>query len=52
MIALARQGTATDPKIAAMVAFGQQVIAAPAEVTGTFNLVAGIHAPTTARSAA
>jgi uncharacterized peroxidase-related enzyme len=32
-IALARQGTATDPKMAAMVAFGQQVIAAPAEVT-------------------
>lgn len=32
-IALARQGTATDPKVAAMVAFGQQVIAAPAEVT-------------------
>jgi alkylhydroperoxidase family enzyme len=81
-IALARQGTATDAKIAAMVAFGQQVIAAPAEVTdeqvdelrelgyteeqiaevvglvslqlltGAFNLVAGIHAPTTARSAA
>jgi AhpD family alkylhydroperoxidase len=81
-IALARQGTATDPKIAAMVAFGQQVIAYPAEVTdeqfdellalgytreqiaevvglvslqmltGAFNLVAGIHANTTARSAA
>jgi AhpD family alkylhydroperoxidase len=32
-IALARQGTATDPKIAAIVAFGQQVIAAPAEIT-------------------
>jgi uncharacterized peroxidase-related enzyme len=32
-IALARQGTATDRKIAAMVAFGQQVIADPAEVT-------------------
>ena len=32
-IALARQGTATDAKVAAMVAFGQQVIAAPAEVT-------------------
>ena len=32
-IELARQGTATDPKVAAMVAFGQQVIAAPAEVT-------------------
>jgi uncharacterized peroxidase-related enzyme len=81
-IALARQGTATDPKIAAIVAFGQQVIAAPAEasdeqieelrelgytdeqmaeviglvalqqLTGAFNLVAGIHPPTTARSAA
>ena len=32
-IALAREGTATDPKVAAMVAFGQQVIAAPAETT-------------------
>lgn len=32
-IDLARQGTATDPKIAALVAFGQQLIAAPAEVT-------------------
>jgi AhpD family alkylhydroperoxidase len=32
-IALARQGTASDAKVAAMVAFGQQVIAAPAEVT-------------------
>jgi len=32
-IELARHGTATDPKVAAMVAFGQQVIAAPAEVT-------------------
>jgi AhpD family alkylhydroperoxidase len=32
-IGLARQGTATDPKIAAIVAFGQQVIAAPAEIT-------------------
>jgi uncharacterized peroxidase-related enzyme len=32
-IALARQGTATDPKIAAIVAFGQQVAAAPSEVT-------------------
>jgi uncharacterized peroxidase-related enzyme len=81
-IALARQGTATDPRIAAMIAFGQQVIAAPAEVsdaqvdelrelgytdeqiaevvgsvalqqlTGAFNLAAGIHPPTTARSAA
>ena len=74
-IALARQGTATDPRVAAMVAFGQQVIAAPAEITdeqvarlrahgytdeqiaevvgivalqqltGAFNLVAGIHPP-------
>ena len=77
-VALARQGTATDPKVAAMVAFGQQVFAAPAEVsdelralgyadeqiaevvglvslqllTGAFNLVAGIHPSTTARSAA
>ena len=32
-IDLARQGTATDAKIAALVAFGQQVAAAPAEVT-------------------
>jgi AhpD family alkylhydroperoxidase len=32
-IELARQGTSTDPKVAAIVAFGQQVIAAPAEVT-------------------
>lgn len=32
-IQLARQGTATDSKIAALVAFGQQLIAAPAEVT-------------------
>ena len=32
-IALARQGSATDPAIAAIVAFGQQVIAAPAEIT-------------------
>lgn len=32
-IELARQGTATDAKTAAMVAFGQQVIAAPSEVT-------------------
>ena len=31
-IALARQGTATDPKIAAIVGFGQQLIAAPAEI--------------------
>lgn len=72
-IELARQGTATDPKVAAIVAFGQQVIAAPAEITdgqvaelrelgysdeqiaevvglvalnvltGSFNLVAGLH---------
>ena len=71
-IELARQGTATDPKVAALVAYGQQLVAAPAEVsdhqiaelrdhgysteqiaevvalvalqqlTGTFNLVAGI----------
>jgi hypothetical protein len=76
------QGTASDPRIAAIVAFGQQVFAAPAEttdeqvdelrelgytdeqiaevvglvalnvLTGAFNLVAGIHATTTARSAA
>ena len=32
-IALARQGTATDPAIASIVAFGQQVIAAPAEIS-------------------
>ncbi len=32
-IELARHGTATDPKIAAMVAFGQQVIAGPGDVT-------------------
>jgi AhpD family alkylhydroperoxidase len=32
-IELARQGTAMDPKVAAIVAFGQQVLAAPAEVT-------------------
>jgi uncharacterized peroxidase-related enzyme len=81
-IELARQGTATDPKVAAMVTFGQQLIAYPAEVTdeefdellalgytheqiaeviglvalqmltGAFNLVAGIHPSTTARSAA
>jgi AhpD family alkylhydroperoxidase len=31
-IELARQGTATHPKVAAIVAFGQQVIAAPGEV--------------------
>jgi AhpD family alkylhydroperoxidase len=81
-IELARQGTAIDPKVAAMVAFGQQVVAAPAEITdyqvdelrelgysdeqiaevpglvalnvltGAFNLVAGIHPTTSARSAA
>ncbi len=81
-IALARQGTATEARIAAIVAFGQQVIAAPAEIddaqvdalralgysdeqiievvglvslqllTGGFNLVAGIHAPTNARTSA
>jgi uncharacterized peroxidase-related enzyme len=80
-IQLARQGTATDPKIAAIVAFGQQVSTAPAEITdeqvqelqalgyrdeqiadvvglvalnvltGAFNLVAGIHPSSTARSA-
>ena len=32
-IRLARQGTATDPKIAALVAYGRQLIAAPAEVS-------------------
>ena len=72
-IELAREGTATDPKVAALVAYGQQLVAAPAEVadeqlaglrefgytdeqiaevvalvalqqlTGTFNLVAGIE---------
>ena len=81
-IALARQGTATDPKVAALVAFAQQIAAAPSEVsdeqvaelrdlgwrdeqiadvvglvalnilTGSFNLVAGIHSTTPARSAA
>jgi uncharacterized peroxidase-related enzyme len=74
-IRLARQGTSSDPAIAAIVAFAQQVLAAPAEIgdadvarlrahgyrdeqiaevsglvglqllTGSFNLVAGIHAP-------
>ena len=34
-IELARQGTATDPKMAAIVAYGQQIIAAPGEVTDT-----------------
>ena len=81
-IELARQGTATDPKVAALVAFGQQIAAAPSEVsddqvaelrdlgwrdeqiadvvglvglnilTGSFNLVAGIHRPSELRSAA
>ena len=81
-IELARQGTATDAKVAALVAFGQQVAAAASEVTdeqvaelrelgwrdeqiadvvglvalnvltGSFNLVAGIHSTTPARSAA
>jgi AhpD family alkylhydroperoxidase len=81
-IELARQGTAIDPKVAAMVAFGQQVVAGPAEITdeqvqelrdlghsdtqiaevpglvalnvltGAFNLVAGLHPATSARSAA
>jgi uncharacterized peroxidase-related enzyme len=81
-IRLARQGTASDPKVAAMVAYALQVHVAPADVTdeqlaelrdlgysdeqiaevvglvslqlmtGAFNLVAGIHPPTTARSAA
>jgi uncharacterized peroxidase-related enzyme len=81
-VELARQGTATDSRIAAIVAFSQQVIAAPSEVsdeqidglralgysdeqiievvglvslqllTGGFNLVAGIHAPTNARTSA
>jgi AhpD family alkylhydroperoxidase len=32
-IELARQGTAIDSNVAAMVAFGQQVLAAPAEIT-------------------
>ena len=32
-IQLARQGTATDPKVAALVAYGQQLIAAPGEVS-------------------
>lgn len=72
-IALAREGTASDARTAAMVAFGRQIVAAPSEVadadvenlkalgwddeqiaevvglvalnlmTGSFNLVAGIH---------
>ena len=32
-IQLARQGTAADPEIAALVAYGRQLIAAPAEVS-------------------
>ncbi len=32
-IELARQGTATDPKVAAIVAYGQQVLVAPGDVT-------------------
>ena len=32
-IELARQGTATDPKVASLVAYGQQLIAAPGEVS-------------------
>jgi uncharacterized peroxidase-related enzyme len=32
-IHLARKGTATDPKVAALVAYAQQLIAAPGEVT-------------------
>ncbi len=81
-IDLARQGTATDPKVAALVAFAQQIVGAPSEVsdeqvaelrelgwrdeqiadvvglvalnvlTGSFNLVAGIHRPSELRSAA
>jgi uncharacterized peroxidase-related enzyme len=81
-IDLARNGTSADPRIGPMVAFGQQVLAAPAEITddevdelrrlgysdeqiaevpalvalnvmtGAFNLVAGIHPTSNARSAA
>ena len=81
-IDLARQGTATDAKVAAIVAFGQQGAAAPSEIddvtvealrafgyrdeqiadvvalvalnvlTGSFNLVAGIHPVNELRSAA
>jgi AhpD family alkylhydroperoxidase len=81
-IALAREGISADPKAAGLVAFGQQVLVAPSEVsdeqieglrelgytdeqiaevpalvalnvmTGAFNLVAGIHPTTNARSAA
>jgi uncharacterized peroxidase-related enzyme len=73
-VELARQGTAIDPKVAAMVAFGLEVLVSPAEITdervaelrdlgysdeqiaevpglvalnvltGSFNLVAGLHA--------
>ena len=32
-IALARQGTATDPRVAAIVSFAQQAAAAPSEIT-------------------
>jgi alkylhydroperoxidase family enzyme len=79
-IRLARQGTSRDPAIAAIVAFAQQVLAAPAEIadadlerlrahgyrdeqiaevpglvalqqlTGAFNLIAGIHPPDEALS--
>jgi AhpD family alkylhydroperoxidase len=74
-IQLAREGSSSDPAIAAIVAFAQQVLTAPAEIadadlerlqalgyseeqiaevaglvalqqlTGAFNLIAGIHAP-------
>jgi uncharacterized peroxidase-related enzyme len=37
-IELAKQGTATDPGIASIVAFGQQVIAAPAEISDVERL--------------
>ena len=77
-IQLARQGSAADPKIALLVAYGQQLVAAPAEIsdeqitrlrdhgysdeqiaevvalvalqqlTGSFNLVAGIEPDTPA----
>src|SRR5688572_25440485 len=75
-IELARQGTAVDPKVAAMVAFALEVLVSPAEITdervdelrdhgysdeqiaevpglvalnlmtGSFNLVAGLHTDT------
>jgi AhpD family alkylhydroperoxidase len=78
-IALARQGTASDRRTAAIVAFGQQLVAAPAEIdddqvaelrsfgytdeqlaevvglaalqllTGSFNLLAGLHPEEEAR---